>query len=75
MNLIIDIGNTNSKFAIFENDLLIENGFINELQNALSKSFVKRAIIVASGIINPSLIEILKLNEIPFLIFINYLDS
>jgi len=53
MNLIIDIGNTNTKLAVFENDLMLSQSRINdlnckELENKLSGINIKKAIVSIS---------------------------
>lgn len=65
MNLIIDIGNTNVKFAVFkENELVYhlnakkEGSF--ELYHQISQNYhIQRAILSATSIVDPKLIEVL----------------
>jgi type III pantothenate kinase len=54
MNLVVDIGNTRTKIAFFENNILLEkaileNGTLGELSTAISGQTVKGAILSMTG--------------------------
>jgi type III pantothenate kinase len=67
MNLIIDIGNTNTKLAVFENDLMLSQSRINdlnckELENKLSGINIKKAIVSSVKKLPPFITDLLFSN-------------
>ena len=75
MNLIIDIGNTNTKIAVFEHDNIIETDIFNAentteaINKFLSKYKALNNAIISnvSSINNSTLINKISLNKIYFL--------
>ena len=67
MNLIVDIGNTCLKIALFEKNNLIEksyllDNYLDNIKNILSKNPVENSIVSNVGEINDELISVLNDN-------------
>ncbi|MGB1431266.1 MAG: pantothenate kinase, partial [Flavobacteriaceae bacterium] len=67
MNLIVDIGNTYLKIALFEKNNLIEkfyllDNYLDNIKNILSKNPVENSIVSNVGEINDELISVLNDN-------------
>ena len=63
-NLVIDIGNTRTKVAVFENDQLIEKIYcehpVSEIKTLLTNHFIKKSIYLATGNVPADLADFLK---------------
>jgi type III pantothenate kinase len=76
MNLIIDIGNTSTKLAVYEGQKKVQAYKINEisceqLEKVLSGLIIKRAIISSVKVLQPFITDLL-LNDIPFVHVLSY---
>ena len=78
MNLIVDIGNTCLKIALFEKNNLIEksyllDNYLDNIKNILSKNPVENSIVSNVGEINDELISVLN-NNTDLVLFKNILN-